>query len=485
MKKLKIAITGVFDLENYGDLLFPVVFKEAMDARGLKFELYHFSVNKCKKALDDKIDVYSLNQLEKMHLKENFDTIIVGGGALIHLNKIYQSMPSDNEKFIEYDISDTWIVPSIVAAKYNIKLLWNVPGVPYDIPKEYENFVKWCCSNVDYLSVRNNYSKKVIENIVDDNHRINVYPDSVLCISNYIKKEYLKEVREKVLDINDKYIVFHCNRHIPHEDIGKVLKTLNRLNEEGYKIVLLPLAYTHNDQKILENLNELAGRKYNTFINKLNIIEMLSILQGCELYIGVSFHGAITAASYGKKVILYNYMKYNKSSELMKLLDREKYHIENANNIDDVVKSILSEEEDFQKINEIKQSCEEHFQRLANYILDTKSNYNKANKRIDIMDLVKEFYQAILHNKKYEQNDIENNYLKSKINYLDGVIKDLENKEQHYRIQSSYFENALNSTIEYKDSQIEYFKGLLKDAENREKYYKEKYLYYINKNKDK
>ena len=42
-KKYHIAITGTFDVENYGDLMFPVVFEKAMKKRGLNFDLFLFS----------------------------------------------------------------------------------------------------------------------------------------------------------------------------------------------------------------------------------------------------------------------------------------------------------------------------------------------------------------------------------------------------------------------------------------------------------
>ena len=36
MKKYNIAFTGVFDIENYGDHLFPLVFREKMKEKGKK-----------------------------------------------------------------------------------------------------------------------------------------------------------------------------------------------------------------------------------------------------------------------------------------------------------------------------------------------------------------------------------------------------------------------------------------------------------------
>ena len=49
--KYNIAISGTFNVENYGDLMFPVVFKKAVEKRGLDFELFLFSPERsCKKS---------------------------------------------------------------------------------------------------------------------------------------------------------------------------------------------------------------------------------------------------------------------------------------------------------------------------------------------------------------------------------------------------------------------------------------------------
>ena len=43
MKKYNIAFTGVFDIENYGDHLFPLIFREKMKKKVIDCELFLFS----------------------------------------------------------------------------------------------------------------------------------------------------------------------------------------------------------------------------------------------------------------------------------------------------------------------------------------------------------------------------------------------------------------------------------------------------------
>ena len=101
-KKYHIAITGTFDVENYGDLMFPVVFEKAMKKRGLNFDLFLFSPSRtAKKALDNRTTVYSFQEFEELHKKHHFDALIVGGGAIIHFNSIKVKLPN-RDKYEEY-----------------------------------------------------------------------------------------------------------------------------------------------------------------------------------------------------------------------------------------------------------------------------------------------------------------------------------------------------------------------------------------------
>ena len=123
--KYTIALSGTFDVENYGDLLFPEIFKKAMEKRGLNFELVLFSpdASQEEKALDASITVYPNSQMEEMHRQRPFDAIVVGGGALLQYRKIPVKKPN-NQSFSEYRTSDSWVLPTIFALRHNIKILY-------------------------------------------------------------------------------------------------------------------------------------------------------------------------------------------------------------------------------------------------------------------------------------------------------------------------------------------------------------------------
>ena len=308
-KKYHIAITGTFDVENYGDLMFPVVFEKAMRKRGLNFDLFLFSPSRtAKKALDNRTTVYSFQEFEELHKKHHFDALIVGGGAIIHFNSIRVKLPN-GDKYEEYRNIDSWYTIACLAAKNNVKIIFNVPQAPFEFSKSVTPLARSVFLTADYLSVRDEFSKKNILRTFQKNKTkdVLVYPDSVCSIACYYNKKELTTKAKKLVGFDGKYVVIHFSRVMPEEVEPVLVKAIERLRRDGYRIVFLPLGYTHGDDVAMRALK----RKYRldciTFKNKLSIDDMTAILAGCEIYIGTSFHGSIVSIAFGGRALSFNY----------------------------------------------------------------------------------------------------------------------------------------------------------------------------------
>ena len=318
VKKSRIAFTGVFDIANFGDHLFPLVFENEMEKRNLDFQIFLFSPFSGKEDFDIGRDVFSLSDMEKMHLQDPFDAIIVAGGEVVHFLQSDEKLQIGDTAFQPYPISQVWIIASLVALKYNIPLLWNAPGANSFLFKDpYRWAAKGLCSCVDYLCVRNETSKKILADCGIDEAGIKVCPDTALLISDIVPLTRLETVIQTLLPFSHKYVVFHTNRFLTEDGIQSVINTLDFLSELGYKIVLLPLAYSHGDDDILREINERAGKKYFEFSKALSLDEILSVLALCSLYIGASFHGCISSLAYGKKVLVFDIFQNRKTEDLL------------------------------------------------------------------------------------------------------------------------------------------------------------------------
>ena len=262
------------------------------------------------------------------------------------------------------------MIPSLISFKYGIKLLWNSVGVFGKFDGMQRNTLRTICSQVDYISVRNEFSKEsLVESGIVEN-RISVTPDTALKIYEHYTLDYLNNSKH-IMPV-DKYIVFHSNRFISDEDKEEVIKCLRIYADKGYQIILLPLAYTHGDEELLQEIAYYDSRFF-MFNEKLSMIDMMYILANCELYIGVSFHGAITALEYGNKAIALDYMNYYKTRDLFKYFNLEEYYLNDTFNLDSTIKKALAQQE---KVNmkETSVKLNEHFDRVYNEIINNKEN---------------------------------------------------------------------------------------------------------------
>ncbi|MFV0395644.1 MAG: polysaccharide pyruvyl transferase family protein [Coprobacillaceae bacterium] len=187
MAKVNIAQIGTFDVENYGDLLFPIVFENKLKMAFEVKEFMIFSPLGGRKPLDNKTYVYPIAELEQMQKKFNFDAFVIGGGDLIRLDKgVSPTYPA------VYNMAfQLWQEPIMIANRYNIPVIFNCPGVPFPFKDEEKEIVKELLETVDYCSVRNEKSKKHLEDCGVKN--VIVSPDTIIRIFDVYDKEELSK----------------------------------------------------------------------------------------------------------------------------------------------------------------------------------------------------------------------------------------------------------------------------------------------------
>ncbi len=420
--KFNIAICGTFNVDNYGDVIFPEVFKRAMKQRNLDFELFLISpAITSENTLCPNAKVYSTDMLDFLHKSYGIDVIVIGGGALVHYNKIPVKLP-DDDFFSEYNIYDSWYTPIEFAARNNIKVLFNLPQMPYEIPENLKEVTKAAFGMADYISFRDKVSAQYLRAVYDENSpEINVYPDSVCCIAQILPKEEIAGFCDKLLPFEDKYAVIQFNAQKPSCEDEKLFDVINSLVEKQYKIVFLPLGYTHNDDAVMKEYNRKYGNIGYIPEKKLNIFEMTAILSGCSVYIGSSFHGAIVSMSYGALAVSYNYIfPKTKNREVFSMYNIDTFVAESANDIEKILKAYFNGEMSFKPdINGVASRTQEHFDRLFGYIQNQKAAKNNSSK----------FYSSLFELLPQTVNLSQKNELLAKEKQLtDNHVKNLEAK---------------------------------------------------------
>ena len=364
---LNIIHVGAFDIENFGDLLFPDVLRhylgEYID------NIYYFAPNKCIMPNTD-IQVNSIKEIDEFCRFHEVDGIVVGGGDLAHLKKVPMLIPQVSDDWITYEPLNLWITSSMVSKKYNIPLVWNAPGCPIPFSKEESKIVSILMKNVDYITVRDDEAKNVLSSAVDPSE-IKVVPDTVFSISKVMPINTLNKLffDTEIPIQKKKYIFFQGNSAISINDRELIAHYLYKLHlKTGMNVLLQPIGFSLGD---LEVINEIASFYPDEFIvssKHLNQFHILSLIANASYYIGTSLHGFIVANSYSVPSLAFNINKYNKTIGFAKLIRLE-------NNV------CYSTDELFEKVEDItliqnqqkqylQERIDEHFSTILKVILE-------------------------------------------------------------------------------------------------------------------
>lgn len=141
-----------------------------------------------------------------------------------------------------------------------------------------------------------------------------------------------------------KYVVFHSNRFIGENSYQSALKELMELSKT-YKILLLPLAVTNDDYDILKKLYKDSNEIFILPSEQLTMEEIVSYLAFCDLYIGVSFHGAITAFCYGNPVVGFDFVHNKKTRDLYDQLGLSEQYVSDESMLHDGIKCAFEREQ--------------------------------------------------------------------------------------------------------------------------------------------
>ena len=463
-KNIKIAQIGTFDVENYGDLLFPVLLKKVFK----DYTIDLFSPKGGKKPFEEDTIVYPLSKLDEMCNENNYDALIIGGGDLIRLdNQVAKTYKKSYDSALSL-----WLLPCVLGKKYNIPVIFNAPGVPYYFDLNQEKMIKTILKNVDYISVRDEESKKVLQRSGIKN--INVVPDTILCIDEFITKEDNIKIKDelvykKMIPKIDNYIVVqhnksNINNNLYIKEINKLIKLITE--KYKYNVLLLPIGYVHNDIDFLDKIYNKNNKKVFIVKKKLTPEEMLSVLSCSKGYVGTSMHGAVTSYVYKNPIMIINVKKLVKIGGILEQMNAKNNQIKNIYDICDVFEQHFFNSYNESTHNNIKQKINSHFLSMKKIIEKENVTYDYNYER----DLLLTSFEELT---KYDEKhyDFANIYFDYGEDFKEEqkITVPIVKKEKN-EIEFIIPKNAINiriDLIEGKYQRLDYFNVRINDNETK------------------
>ena len=309
----RVLVTGMFDMANYGDLLFPLVARHHLSAHGI--EIVPVAPSAPDPGIGDAIPPLGLDSLLDEAVAA--DGFLIGGGYIVHGHPL-----SFIEDYSAGDAADwagagLWLGASVAAALRDVPLAWNAPGVPHPIGRRLAAVVAQALRSADYVSVRDRGSAELLAAPADV--PVHIVPDPIAGLPALWPREGLAEafrtlVARKGADPSARFLAVHLRRRsvagVPLADIAAAIDGFaarHRLTP-----LVVAVGRSHDDPTLARLLAPLMRSPHILLDDPLGLREITAALAWSNLYVGASLHGYVVSAAYGVPGVLVARPAYRK-----------------------------------------------------------------------------------------------------------------------------------------------------------------------------
>jgi polysaccharide pyruvyl transferase WcaK-like protein len=294
-----LAHYGTFDVDNYGDLLFPLLLERRMAQRGIN--CVHISPTGTSSRWVDALSTVSV--YDASQLAEPFTFVVLGGGNIFRADATRLTFYALSRIGGSLAYPSLWLSAFSLAHRHQVPLCWNAVGVPRPITNDFAKLVEWGTSLSRYIAVRDRESRENLLASSASGH-IHVVPDTALGIRDLwspteLQKSYTRVFGEMGRAVPERLLVLSVKRkYVTTSDI-ELASLLDRLARYLRATpMFLALGPCHGDDEISMSV---ARHMRTAPIIRVpqSLREAAACISQADQYAGSSLHGAITAISFG------------------------------------------------------------------------------------------------------------------------------------------------------------------------------------------
>jgi Rps23 Pro-64 3,4-dihydroxylase Tpa1-like proline 4-hydroxylase len=287
---LAVGICGTFDVENFGDLLFPIVAEAELSRRLGPVDVQRFSYFS-KQPPDWPYAVASVADLQKKI--GELSGILIGGGHLIRFDKMIAPNylpPSDDI----HHPTGYWLMPALLALQQGRPVVWNALGAYGDIPAWAEPLMRVAIEDSSYVAVRDEVSRLTLLPFANGRD-ISIVPDTCFGISRIVDRQRPSRTYSALrheIGLTRPYVVVQADARL--RGFCRFVEN-HRKRFAGYQFVSVPIGpiLGDNDSALAEFYDLVRLPRWP------NPMLMSELIGGACAVAGVSLHLAITALSFG------------------------------------------------------------------------------------------------------------------------------------------------------------------------------------------
>jgi hypothetical protein len=325
--KIIFHFLSASDRINYGDLLFPILFKKVLESKYPQAVFLNYAVVKSDFSKFGALPTASYLSFQKK-AKSMGGNVVIGGGEVFFTEwrTLYSFISPTYSKLLKnpyfkrfnakFDLAKMVLSHNQVGIPFcpskeelqneSLKFFFNSVGGVFFGKKEHPKNSKLIhtLQQSSLVSVRDQRSYDSMQYFGVESKLV---PDSAIIMSDIFSKEILIESTTLKNLVNKKYLFFQLGRYKSPQNLKKLAEQLKYIgNQLDLEVVLCPigLAPGHEDDIVLNKLHKLEPSFI--LVKPQNISDIMFAIGNASLYIGTSLHGLITAQSFGKPYVGLN-----------------------------------------------------------------------------------------------------------------------------------------------------------------------------------
>ena len=318
MPAARVAIWGTFDVDNYGDHLFPRVAAHELRRRlpGIVVEPFAPYGRLHPTRLDDGRAAAPLGPWSRERARQlagAHDLVMVGGGELMHLNDpmlapVYEATADELTEMAP----SRWFVEGLGPdLEADCPVVWHGVGVPWAPGDEAAGRLRAALAGRAYVTVRDRHSAARLAGAGVE-RPIEVVPDSAFLMERIMPTKVLRgrlaglrAVGAYPLAGSPVLVVQGCHQMVAHAAaVAEAVAHWRAARPRG-EVVVVETGRCRGDGLFADALSAVVGplRPWR-LPEAVTVEDLAAAIAGGELFLGSSLHGAITALVYGRPFVL-------------------------------------------------------------------------------------------------------------------------------------------------------------------------------------
>ena len=372
----RVAVVGTFDVDNYGDHLFPRIAVRELTRRlpGAVVDCYAPFGPLHPTRLTGGPPILPLGPWTEERLDRfaaTYDGLIVGGGELLHLNDpllaaFYGVDPSE----VELVQPSRWFLEGLGPRREAAcPVLWHAIGVPYDLDDTQAARVRTALAHRSPPVVRDHRSRRrllaagVLPPVV-------VAPDSGLLVDRILDPGDLERRRRRLGIPTGTLVVQGCDLLVPHAaDVAEAVARVAGAN--GLELTLVETGRCRGDGLFADAVSTALGdRPHRRVPDDAGLEDVAAVLSSAALFVGSSLHGAITALVHGRPFVLVNLGDESKLRGFVESVGLDASLVERAVDIEAAAATALAAPPTDALVARLQDDVDRHFDNLASAIVE-------------------------------------------------------------------------------------------------------------------